>query len=259
MTEAQWQAFSSFRTSFKAQCNQWNSLAAELIPLQEKAAAKDTPPYPHETAVVYSTDFDKITQADEIRLIVIGDNPGKDEQLAKNRRYLVGQSGKIAEGFFRRNPELAVDFRKDVLILNKTPVHTAKTPHLRVLLKEGSHEIQTLIQNSQLWMAEQTAVLHQSLLAGSAVGSSPDIWLVGYTELKGRGLFIPYRDQLLAGYRSGTALSGAFTNHVFVYQHFSMNRFLIDLAEFRRQHEEFSLKDALNMLGTQHRKEIFAC
>ena len=60
--------------------------------------------------------MDRLTPDDEIKLIVIGDNPGKDEQLTKNQRYLVGQAGKIADGFFKRNPELGIDFRKNVVI-----------------------------------------------------------------------------------------------------------------------------------------------
>src|SRR5574344_1608710 len=171
MTQAQWNAFSLFRTNFKKQCEKWAELSEELYPLQSDAASKDTPPYPHETAVVYNTALDALTATDNIRLIVIGDNPGKEEQLAANRKYLVGQSGKIAEGFFRRNPELNTDFRRHVLILNKTPVHTAKPAHLRQLLKNGSPAVQELIMSSQLWMAEHTAALHTALIEGCS-GSS---------------------------------------------------------------------------------------
>ncbi len=260
MTEKQWNAFCIFRNKFKIKCAEWNMFARELEQLQKKAAENDTPPYSLETPVVYSSDFERITQDDDIRLIVIGDNPGKDEQLAKNRRYLVGQSGKIADGFFRRNPELGIDFRKQVLILNKTPVHTAKTAHLRKLIKEGSSGVQNLIHDSQVWMARETAVLHQSLLNESVSGGLPDLWLVGYAELKGKGVFIPYRDELFATYGScgSEKLSAAFSQHVFVYQHFSMNRFLIDLTAYRKGHEDLSLREAIHQLGTIHRDEIFS-
>src|SRR5574344_1995472 len=79
MTQAQWNAFSLFRTNFKKQCEKWAELSEELYPLQSDAASKDTPPYPHETAVVYNTALDALTATDNIRLIVIGDNPGKEE------------------------------------------------------------------------------------------------------------------------------------------------------------------------------------
>ena len=149
MTETQWQFFTEFKKNFKEQCSQWNEVfAAELEPLQRAAASKDTPEYSVETGVVYNHALDEVTKETDIKLIVIGDNPGKDEQLQRNQRYLVGQAGKIAAGFFSRNPELGIDFRKNTIILNKTPVHTAKTVHLRQLLKSGKPEIGYLRQIS---------------------------------------------------------------------------------------------------------------
>ena len=290
MTETQWQFFTDFKNSFKEQCCQWNeAFATELEPLQKAAASKDTPEYAVETGVVYNHALDEVTQETDIKLIVIGDNPGKDEQLQRNQRYLVGQAGKIAAGFFSRNPELAIDFRKNTIILNKTPVHTAKTAHLRYLLKNGGSEITHLIQESQLWMAQKTAQLHQVLCSAPGSGgknasdknvSSDEIkdgagcqlWLVGYAELKGRGLFLDYRNQLAKSY--GIELTGEGQvdsapqgflpqwNQVMVFQHFSMNRFTIDLAE--KLHEgkinsQLPLQEQLAVLGAFHRQEIFGC
>lgn len=126
--------FLQFRDEFKNLCNQWSQFSNELYPLQ-KESAKDTPYYNLETSIVYNKAYDEVQKTDKISFIVIGDNPGKEEQLSSNQKYLVGQSGRIAEGFFRRNPELSTDFRKNVLILNKTPVHTAKTVQLKYILK----------------------------------------------------------------------------------------------------------------------------
>lgn len=275
MNSEQWESFLNFRSEFKHQCTEWNAQYSSILkPLQRAASTSDTPEYPLETAVVYNKALDDITQDSDIHLIVIGDNPGKDEQLAKNNRYLVGQSGKIAEGFFRRNPELSTDFRTNVLILNKTPVHTAKTAHLRSLCKNGGQEIQQLILESQLWMAQKTALLHQSLCKGASSSSAEtQLWLVGYAELKGKGIFLPYRDELkkmyeLTNHSSVNSNSEQKINNpsfqminewnsVFVYQHFSMNRFLIDLTSFRKEHSDLSLAESLHQLGSQHRTEIF--
>jgi hypothetical protein len=247
MTKSQYASLAAFRDAFRSKVAEWSSYAAKLQPLQKAASQKDTPDYPLETAVVYNRALDDITQHDDIRLIVIGDNPGKDEQLTENNRYLVGQSGKIAEGFFRRNQALGIDFRKNVVILNKTPVHTAKTNHLRSLQKADA-EIARLILDSQLWMAENTALLHQAL----AHRGRTQLWLVGYAELKGRGVFLSYRDALRQAYGRKKAW-----NSVFVYQHFSMNRFSIDLQEFCRKHENMTPAEALEQLGHIHRDEIF--
>lgn len=250
MTEQQWLAFTTFRAEFKEKCAEWSTRLPNLKALQKAAAEKaNTPEYSFETPVVYNTDLDKITPADDIRLIVIGDNPGKDEQLTKNQRYLVGQAGKIAEGYFRRNPELGIDFRRNVIILNKTPVHSAKTNQLKTMLKQGSPDLATLLTETQTWMAQQTALLQQKL--------GTELWLVGYAELKPKGLFTAYRDALQNAYK---ATPDAW-NNVYVFQHFSMNRFSIDLADFVTEcKKSLPLGEAIHELGKRHKEEIFtAC
>lgn len=253
MTKNQFQIFDQFRQELKKQVAIWNDTIAELGDLQKKAAdLGKTPTYPIETPVVYNRALDELTEADEIRLIVIGDNPGKDEQLLKNNKYLVGQAGKIAQSYFAKNPELGVDFRKNVIILNKTPVHSAKTNQLKTIAKMGGAEVQKLILESQIWMAEKTAKLHQDLCAG-AEGSKPtELWLVGYSELGPKGIFGPYRDTLKASY------SKDYWQHVYVFQHFSMNRFTINLKEYTEEkNKPQSLEENLHELGLLHKNEIF--
>ena len=240
MDTTQFAALEAFRDEYKKKCEEWSALAPQLIPLQKEAAAADTPPYPIETPVVYNTALDAITQDDDIKIIVIGDNPGKDEQLAKNQKYLVGQAGKIAQGFFARHPSLGVDFRKNAIILNKTPVHSAKTKHLKFIAAKNA-AARDLILQSQLWLAQKTAAL--------AAGVGAQIWLVGYAELKDKGIFVPYRDALK---------EANVWDALFVFQHFSMNRFLIDLRDFcGGQLDEDSLAQKIAALGRRHRDEIF--
>lgn len=251
MTNQQFQYFCKFREEFKSYCTKLNSEFSDLLkPLAEKAREKDTPEYPIETCVVYNTALDEITLDSEINLIVIGDNPGKDEQLQKNNKYLVGQSGKIATGFFSKNPELNTDFRKNVIILNKTPIHTAKTNHLKYLEKNGGEKIQRLILESQEFMAQKTAWLHQKLISESK-NEFPELWLVGYAELKNKGIFIHYRDELKKSY------SPENWEKVFVFQHFSMNRFSIDLKNFQAESQNLSLSGSIHALGRIHKEEIF--
>ena len=248
MTDNQWKYFCDFKDDFKRKVEEWKARAPELSGLQRQAAlAAGTPEYPFETTVVYNRSLDEITPQDQIKLIVIGDNPGKDEQLAKNNRYLVGQAGKIAEGYFRKNPELGVDFRKNVIILNKTPVHSAKTAQLKTIIKQGGPEIAKLIQESQIWMAERTAALHAAL--------GTELWLVGYSELKDKGVFGLYRDTLKAALSKDSKA----WNRVYVFQHFSMNRFTIDLSDYVKaaKKEKAPLESNIHELGLLHRDEIF--
>lgn len=248
MTEVQWKYFCDFKEEFKHKVDEWKAAAPELTQLQKAAAqAAGTPDYPFESPVVYNRSLDEITSEDQIKLIVIGDNPGKDEQLAKNNRYLVGQAGKIAEGYFRKNPELGVDFRRNVIILNKTPVHSAKTTQLKTIIKDGGPEISKLIQESQIWMAEKTAALHAAL--------GTELWLVGYSELKEKGIFSLYRESL----KAALIHNAPAWDKLYVFQHFSMNRFSIDLADYIKasKKEKAPLESNIHELGLLHKNEIF--
>ncbi|MBR5401979.1 MAG: hypothetical protein IK102_09235 [Treponema sp.] len=249
MNEKQWNFFCSFRQDFKQKVKEWSSRIPDLGVLQKKAAEKAaTPAYSFETPVVYNTDLEKITRDDEIKLIVIGDNPGKDEQLAKNQRYLCGQAGKIADGFFRRNPELGIDFRKNVIILNKTPVHSAKTAQLQTMMKDGGSPVCDLIMESQKWMAQNTARLLMEL-------DSTELWLVGYSALREKGFFVPYREELKSVLKDDPAA----WNRVYVFQHFSMNRFTIDLDDFVKKNDlsGLGLMEQIHKTGEFHKQEIF--
>ena len=243
MTQQQWKDFNKFREEFREVCKLWKDEFSEILkPLQKTSANQDkVPEYNIENPSVYNTALDKITQEDDIKLIVIGDNPGKNEQLEVNKKYLVGQSGKIAEGFFAKNPELEIDFRKNVIILNKTPFHTAKTKELQLLAKEAGEKIGEIIEESQEFMARETANLAKDL--------NLEIWLVGYSELKPKGIFALYREALKSAFEDFAK------SKVYVYQHFSMNRFLVDLKECRDSSK--SLKENLVLIGENHKKEIF--
>jgi len=257
MNKKQWEIFCTFKKELQDQIQQWKESAPELTELQKLAAEEaKTPEYPFETTVVYNRSLDDITPEDNIKLIVIGDNPGKDEQLAKNNRYLVGQAGKIADGYFKKNPELGVNFRKNVIILNKTPVHSAKTAQLKTIAKKGGPKIAELIKESQIWMAQKTAQLHVDLYNAGITPEEKgtELWLVGYSELKPKGIFGDYRTTLKSTYQEK---SPEVWNKVFVFQHFSMNRFTIDLGEFINKKEVKPLEENIHQLGVIHRDEIF--
>ena len=168
-----------------------------------------------------------------------------------NKKYLVGQSGKIAEGFFKKNPILKTDFRKNVIILNKTPIHTAKTKEL-LFLKSQNEKIAQLIKARQIWFAKKTVELQIAL--------DCKMWLVGYAEVKNKGIFEDYKKTLLEEYQKTEKGKNAYQKF-FVYQHFSMNRFLIDLKEFSESYpqplSEENLETRLDELGKFRKNQIF--
>ncbi len=260
MNTQQWDIFRAFRDTFKEQIVSWSSdtdLMKLLQDLQGKTAAVDkVPSYPLQTPIVYNSSLDQVTAATELKVIVTGDNPGKDEQLAANRKYLVGLSGKVANTWFSNHPELGIDFRANTIILNKTPVHSAKTKELNAMSKLGGAQVAALILETQLWMARQTAKLHADLCAAAnSETEKPLLWLVGYAELKGKGVFIPYRDVLSSFYTLDPAGIPA-SPYVGVYQHFSMNRFFIDVKDTSDPTK--SLQENLTATGLLHRNEILA-
>lgn len=261
MTASSWREISAFREDFKTACQHWLNQCGyhysspeaplssvqrsggkgQLHLLQQAAAqAHGTPEYLQETPIVYNHRLDSIKKTDGIKLIIVSDNPGKTEQLHKNQCYLIGQAGKVAEGFFKRNRELGIDFRSSVLILNKTPIHTAKTTELHYLLAHGGEQFHTLFEETQRWLASHTAALQQSL--------GCPLWLIGYGELRKKSLFTPYAEELKRQY------DGITDPQVFVFQHFSMNCFANDLK--KRADSNKSLQDNIRMIGLQHRTEI---
>lgn len=243
MTDEQWNAFVTFRNEYKRLCNEWNKLSPKLLPLQRELAGKD---YNVETSIVFNRAYDEMTENDDINLIVIGDNPGKDEQLSEKNRYFVGKSGIVAENFFKKNPELNMDFRKKTIIMNKTPIHTAKTKQLKDLAKKGGSEIRELIELSQVKCAEITARLHMGL------GSGTQLWLVGHSELKKGGVFLKYKDALRASYGDSSVW-----DKVFLLNHFSMGRFSVDLKDFQKLNPDVPLAEALYQIGTRHKSEVY--
>ena len=249
MTEGQWNLVQEFKTNFKKKCDEWSCFAEDLSDLQLKIIAQNVQQYSLENSVVYNRFLDDVTKDDEIKLIVIGDNPGMDEQKEKNCRYLVGQSGKIATSFFAKHEELGIDFRKNVLILNKTPLHTPKTKDLLVLQKEGSENLKKLLRDSQVWMAQETLKFFKQFNE-CALKNKTELWLVGYSELKKKGVFLPYKEAFLKE-------CGGNMENIFVFQHFSMNCFSIDLK--KHFDEKKTVKENLHCLGQMHCKEIFEC
>jgi hypothetical protein len=195
--------------------------------------------YRVETPIVYNSALDDIDAAASARIVLVGDNPGLNEQRADRRAYLVGQSGRLAEGLFKR--ELGMDFRRDALILNKTPVHTPKTKELAGLLPAFA----PLLEESQEYMAGLALRVASALKA--------QIWVIGYSELGKRGLFRVWAEAFARFARSSTPGLAFDLEKVLVFRHFSMNQFSGDLKRRRAPGE--SAMEALRRIGAEYRAE----
>lgn len=244
MERCRYEEFAALREAFRAKTAEWSAAVPGLRGLQEKLRAdRGYDDYSVETPVVYNRALDDIGPDARPRWILIADNPGKQEQKAANLRYLVGQSGKLAEGFFRR--ELGADFRSEVLIVNKTPVHTPKTAELALLRGlDPSGAVETLLAESQVWMAGFARALHGAL--------GIPVWISGRSELKPRGIFGPWFREFCRLYREAPPEA---REEVLVFSHFSMNQFSIELA--RKRDPDKPLMEDLRRIGSDNRRAIF--
>ena len=253
MTDEAWEAFQKIRSRYRALIDKTTSALPEFaVLIQQLVDSRDGPSYTVDTPVVYNRALDDITRETEIKMILVGDNPGRREQAAENRRYLVGPSGKIAENFFRNNPGLGIDFRKNVLILNKTPIHTPRTVELKELCALGGEKIKDAVITTQREMAELLKEFRTALSAktGKPGSVAPPVWIIGYSEMKKGGIFEAYTEALkkLCGANAG------FKECCYFFRHFSMNQFAIDLKQQAQPGE--SLAESLRRIGSAYRERV---
>jgi len=235
-----WNKFKKAREKFRKEAEELSSSLPKLKNIQQKFADERSASYKVETPVVYNSALDEITIKDEIKMILVADNPGSREQAAQNRRYLVGPSGKIAQKFFRDNPSLEIDFLKNVIILNKTPIHSPRTVELKELCKMGLHF--DILEKSQKDMA--------SLLIEFQEAFDCPVWIIGYSEMRKGGIFEVFTECL----KNLTAENKELYNQIFFYRHFSMNQFTIDLKKQALDGE--STAKSLKRIGKTYRERV---
>jgi len=252
MTLAAWNRFVKARESFREEIERLSRKLPWLKTVQQRLVDGRGGLYTVETPVVYNKALNDVSRDSEIKLILVADNPGRREQAAENRRYLVGLSGKIAEKFFRDNPVLGIDFRKNVIILNKTPIHTPRTADLKELCRlAGSKKaLLAALEESQRFMARLTAEFHRAL---ACKGDALPVWITGYCEMGEKGVFAAYTDELKAVYNTIHGKT-ALKDNIFLFRHFSMNQFTIDLKRQALPGEPLAM--TLNRIGSNYRKRF---
>jgi hypothetical protein len=251
MNRTAWKQFTKARNHYRREIEKLNLEMPRLKAIQQKLTNGRSPSYTVETPIVYNGALDDLRPDSDIRLILVADNPGRREQAAENRRYLVGPSGKIAEKFFRDNPSLNIEFRANVIILNKTPIHTPRTVELKELCKLGGAALETAIDHSQRIMARLLRAFHQALPCGASDsgGGKLPIWICGYSEMKKGGVFEAYTQELKV-----LCDDNGLRESVFLYRHFSMNQFTIDLKRQTIRGE--TLEKTLECIGKAYRKKF---
>ncbi|MDR1104884.1 MAG: uracil-DNA glycosylase family protein [Treponema sp.] len=256
MNKDAWAAFEKARRRFRGAAEETDAALPALIELQKRLVdGRGGPAYTVQTPVVYNEALDEVGPQSLIKLILVGDNPGRREQAA--RRYLVGPSGKIAENFFRSHPELGIDFRENVIILNKTPVHTPRTAELKELRRfldtaSNADAFNRAMDASQRVMAGLVLEFQKALSAGASGEGIVPVWITGYSEMKKGGIFEVYTETLRDLYLEDEAL----LESLFFYRHFSMNQFTIDLRQKTEKEGGKNTAEILARIGADYRKRI---
>jgi hypothetical protein len=244
MKKAAWDEFKKIRERCRKTVHSLLAQAPELGRFQQNLVdTRNGPAYTVETPAVYNEALDELDSRSQIKLILVADNPGRREQAASSRRYLVGPSGKIAEAFFRNTPELGIDFRKNVLILNKTPVHTPRTAELADLCALGGETVVSAVVESQKAMAALLLEFHRAL-------APVPVWIIGYSEMKKGGVFETYTACIKEQYSRFPRRR----EEIFFYRHFSMNQFTIDLRQQTLPGE--AVEETLRRMGTAYRERV---
>ena len=248
METLQWNSFLKTKERFLKFTKELSDSLPNLKNIQQEFANNRSggknSAYIVQTPVVYNSALDDITIDDDIKLILAADNPGRREQESK--RYLIGPSGKIADKFFINNPELGIDFKKNVIILNKTPVHSPRTVELRDIcrLEKKSRLMETALTDSQKEMASLLLEFHETFYC--------PVWITGYSEMRKGGIFETYTESLKYFYKNRKKLLA----QLFIFRHFSMNQFTIDLKQQALKGE--SVKASLRRIGKAYRARILA-
>lgn len=198
--------------------------------------------------IVFNEDLLRL-EPQNIRFILVGDNPGREEQ--KNCRYLIGTAGKGARRFFQETAELVTSFEKEVMVLNKTPVFTPSTMDLGDLA-----EIKALLEESQKYMAS-FMVRMQKLL-------NCPLWITGFggcRNSKGEWNLKPAKTRPLAVFfqslKEEALKEGAASEKIQFFKHFSYANFQKDvhLGDTPKNREEYLQK--LNDIGFGYSKNFF--
>lgn len=183
--------------------------------------------YKLENAIVFNKNLRKICENGP-KYILVADNPGMDEQKNENSCYLIGKAGQMTRNFFLNNG-LVRDFDSEVAVLNKTCIHTKSTIDLKKL-KPFKH----LVDETQGFMADLAVDIQKTY------GSK--LWVIGCSELKEKGLFAPYLNQLKKRYSTdGFQLK----ENLFFYPHFSYGNFQKNLNTILLQKPELTIEKAL--------------
>ena len=229
MTKEQFKKFCSFRDEFRKQTALWNEEYNKVLKekIESLSGCEIT------NSFIYNEKLDEINENDNIKYIWIQDNPGYNEMLQS--RYAVGASGKVGQNFMK-SEGLVKDFDREVIVLNKSPVHTKVTA---VLSKLKNAEIQ---DETQRYMAKAIFTVHNIFAC--------DLWILGISNLN--GIFGTFSENMEKLYKNSTL-----NKKMFLYYHFSQGQFKKAYNSAGKILETENTDKILKNIGIENRKKYF--
>ncbi|MCK5809360.1 hypothetical protein KAH37_10275 [bacterium] len=228
--------FQTILTSFRHRVLSWEKSYPHLF--GEISALIPENKYPLEHTIVYNTDLDKISGEMDIKLIVVADNPGKDEQLDETQAYLVGKSGVVMKNFLLKHDIVHLP-EQQIIILNKTPIHTAST-----LLLKKLKQHKKLVEESQHYMAQLLYEIHTLFPV--------PVWIVGMSEIRRKGLFEPWLNEINRLYEPKSPLR----EKLLCFKHFAYGNFTKDINKTLVEHPLLTVEEAIEKRGREYADTI---
>lgn len=195
--------------------------------------------------VVYNKQLDTI-DIKRVSIILVGDNPGNDEREVE--RYFVGKTGIAARCFFKAEFAI-VDFNKEVVVLNKTPIYTKESEMLR---------------NVDMRILEETQEYMGKLIYEIQKLTKAKLCIVGFGGCrKNKKWHIEkfsktrYCACFWHTIRTLYMQDKELMSKVYIYKHFSRMCFFDDIASNVKYEDYDSLENVVLELGRQYSKELF--
>lgn len=229
MTKKQFEDFSKLREDFKKQIKKWNKEYNQV--LQEKI--EEIEGYEISNSFIYNEKLDEISEKDNIKYIWVQDNPGYNEML--QGRYAVGSSGKTGQNFLL-NMNLVKDFDKQVIVLNKSPIHTKITSNLTKLKNKDIQNI------SQEYMADLIYKFHKVFKC--------DLWILGISSLN--NIFKIFTENVQSLY-----INDSLNKKLYLYYHFSQGQFKKAYNKREKECKTDDIQKILNDIGIENKNKYF--
>ena len=172
----------------------------------------------------------EIERREQYKYILIGDNPGVEE--FEKGRYFIGKSGQALRIFFEEN--LVDNFDKEVIVYNKTQLHTSKTEQLHGVRSRLKFK---LFNNILLDNAEIISVAHKLL--------NVPVIMVGYSEFT--DLFQTFWKEIN---------KNIFAEDILVFKHPSHNHFFDQWNFEKAKHPTKTNLELLVDIGSKNRQII---